>query len=148
MITEFNSKAVSEILDKLAVALEGVAEEYGLRLEQRKCAYHRDQMPVSFRLHIIERDERGEMTPERKEFERVCDKYGMAPEHFGAHFKHAGIAFRLVGINARRRKYPMTAEVVSRPGHLVKLPEAVVRGALGLATLYDPFEGLGGEVER
>ena len=132
-ITKLDSATVGRIIEDLAEAIEAVADRYGLTLEQGRCSYHRTDMPVPFRLHVIEVDAEGEAVDKAKrKFDEVCHLYGLRPDHYGAEFAApSGNKYRISGINPRRRKYPISAtEVTSGKGY--KFTEAIVRRGLGL----------------
>ena len=140
-ITKLDSATVDRIIEDLAEAIQAVADKHGLAVERKRCTYHRTDMPVPFRLHVVEVGADGEAIDKaERKFAEVCHLYGLRPDHYGAEFtttralrsgRSTSATYRITGINTRRPKFPVSACNVDT-GKGYKFTEAVVRRGLGL----------------
>jgi len=140
-ITKLDSATVDRIIEDLAEAIQAVADKHGLAVERKRCTYHRTDMPVPFRLHVVEVGADGEAIDKAKrKFDEVCHLYGLRPDHYGAEFgmmramrngRLSMARYRVTGINTRRHKFPVSACNVDT-GKGYKFTLAKVRRALGL----------------
>ena len=129
-IQRFDSRNIGKVLDSCKEALEIVAEEYGLVLQQKRCSYRSNEMPVAFKLIAPERGEDGEaVDPRETEFRQLAGQYGFSPDDYGKLFKTFHGVYRLCGIKPRARKYPLLGEHIDN-GKTYKFAEAVVRAGL------------------
>ena len=129
-ISRFDSGNIGKVLDSCKEALEIVAEEYGLVLQQRHCSYRSNEMPVAFKLIAPERGEDGEaVDPREPECKQLAGQDGFSPDDYGKLFKTFHGVYRLCGIKPRARKYPLLGENIDN-GKTYKFAEAVVRAGL------------------
>lgn len=59
--------------------------------------------------------------PSEKVFAQVAERYGLKPGDLGREFSVRGERFRIIGIDPRRSKYPISAERISNSA-LYKFP--------------------------
>ena len=70
---------------------------------------------LAFRVSILLPDDAA-LDPERLRFEVLAEAFGLSAEDYGRQFSTGREIFRIVGIDPRRPKYPISAERVS-DGH-------------------------------
>ena len=91
-----------------------VAETHGLTVERGELTDIdlRHSFKISFRVGIPQAN--GDIySPEKAIFEVLAPHFGLEPSDYGRTFRSKGELFRIVAINPKRPKYPISAERVS-----------------------------------
>jgi len=129
-IQRFDKKNVGGVLDACKAALELVAEDFGLVLQQKSCTYHQNEMPVAFKLVAPERTESGEAVDLREtEFRKYAARFGLQPDDYGKMFKTYTGVFRVCGIKPKGRKFTVLGESIV-DGRVYKFREQQVRDGI------------------
>lgn len=94
-------------------ACQDVAARHGLIAEAKKIAAIdlRWGFDLAFRVSILLPDDAA-LDPERLRFEVLAEAFGLSAEDYGCQFSTGRETFRLIGIDPRRPKYPISAERV------------------------------------
>ncbi len=121
-ISIMNRKTIKPISEDAMLALQMVAEQYGLELKQEAGRFSDTSFTVKFTFQCVAED--GVPT----EFARLAPMYGLTAEDFGREFTTYNGTYRITGIAPRRRKYPISAECV-RTGKGYKFPRNAVKAA-------------------
>lgn len=95
-------------------ACQDVAARHGLVVEAKEVAGVdlRWGFDIAFRVSIPLSDGTA-LDPERLRFEALADAFGLSATDYGRQFSTGRETFRLVGIDPRRPKYPISAERIS-----------------------------------
>ena len=127
----FDPPTIKTVLASCQEALEMVAEEHGLTLVRKYCGYREHEMPVAFKLLVIERDEQtGEaVDPGESQFRRLASRYGLEASHYGRTFSTFRGTYRISGIKPKARKFPILA-TCTESGRCFKFPPEQVERAL------------------
>lgn len=129
-VTKFDSNNVKTILDECREALEAVAAKHGLKLQRKNCRYQDDELPVAFKMLVVEADADGNaMSSEAKDFVRYAPSFGLKAEDLGREFTSRGNKFRITGLKPRSPKFPILACEV-RTGKAFKFPLDIVEAEL------------------
>ena len=120
------------IRDVLNEELQACAEKLGLVISIGNATY--TDTNVTFKVECAEISEDGTvMNKEASDFKSGAYLYGLEPEDFGREFESNGKVFKIVGLKARSRKYPVIGEDVQ--GKRFKFPETVVKRGFQLLDL-------------
>lgn len=115
-------KTVRELRPRLEEALEVLAEETGLVITVGSASY--SDIGVTFKVSLTEEVAGSEGMP--ADFQRNARVYGFDPEKlWQMDFGSRGETFTVVGINTRRRKYPISA-IRKRDGASFKFPASTI----------------------
>ncbi|CAN1576206.1 hypothetical protein MCELHM10_03908 [Paracoccaceae bacterium] len=92
-------------------ACQDVAARHGLVAEAKEIAGVdlRWGFDLAFRVSLPLPDGTA-LDPERLRFEALAEAFGLSPTDFGRRFSTGRESFRVVGIDPRRPKYPISAE--------------------------------------
>ena len=95
-------------------ACQDVATRHGLVVEAKEIAAIdlRRGFDLAFRVSIPLSDGTA-LDPERLRFEALAEAFGLSAADYGRHFSTDRETFRIVGIDPRRPKYPISAERIS-----------------------------------
>lgn len=119
-----SAAACAEIQAGMLAACRKFAAENGLSIESAgwrgpgsapDFAFH-----LSFRVTIAATHRRPP-APREQVFAQVAEHYGLKPGDLGREFSVRGERFRIIGIDPRRSKYPISAERISNSA-LYKFP--------------------------
>lgn len=99
---------------KMFAACQQIAKECGLVLQDRSRIKNAIDLSfdVAFRVSICDSDGNA-FNPEKERFGLIATAYGLSPSDYGRIFETRGEQFRIVGIEPRRHKYPISVERVS-----------------------------------
>jgi hypothetical protein len=122
MITQMNRQTIKPISEDAKIALQKVAEQYGLILKQEAGRFSNTNFTVKFTF-VCETEDG---IP--ADFARLAPLYDLTVEDFGREFTTYNGTYRVTGINSRRPKYPVSAECV-RTGKGYKFPASAVKRA-------------------
>lgn len=117
-----------------AEALEVLKAHFGDRLhvERGNATFGSGHAKIQYVFAKV--DDAGPLTPERTEFERYAQSYGLKPEHLGTEFATDGERYCISGLSTGSPKYPILAKRV-RDGRTYKFTPLRVRTALGMRGL-------------
>jgi len=105
-ITRIDRKACRTIDEAAEKALQEVAEKFGLTVKRESGRFDSTKFTAKFSFLAV-----GE-SGVPKDFRQCASLVGLDPDCYGKVFRSNGEAFRVTGINLRRRKYPVSAERV------------------------------------
>lgn len=113
-LNQFDKSNVRLIISECQAALSAVAERHGLTLTQKNCSYRTDELPVPFKLTILQTNESGEtVDPMATDFTLYATSFGLSPDDLGKTFKQfGGQSFKICGLKPRSRKYPIVVQQV------------------------------------
>jgi hypothetical protein len=121
-ITSIDRAAARKLGAEAQLALQEVANKYGLTLTQKGGTYSPNASTVKFVFAVAGAD--------KSDFESYAHLYGLNAEDHGAEFKMSGKTFRITGINPRAPKFAILIEDV-KTGKGYKCPTDSVLRALG-----------------
>lgn len=129
-MTSIGRPNVTKLAGEAERALQTVAQKYGLKLTYKGGSYGSTQCALKFEFAVVNGDGIAE-TREAVDFRRAARLYGLEAEDLGRIFKSfAGDRFKIVGLSARAKRYPILAERV-RDGARFKFPHREVQIQLG-----------------
>ena len=105
-ITKMTRADVRTISEAAKLALQGVADQFGLTLTVPGGRFSDEAFDGRYSMALQGEDG----VP--ADFTRNCGRFGLKPEHFGATFTSNGKTFKISGINTRCPKYPVSAKRV------------------------------------
>ena len=114
MTTKITVEKCEALREALEPELKRIGKETGLDLSIGAMTYG-DK--ITCRLTALPAG----VDPEAVEWKRCCVRYGLKPEHLNEVISFRGSKFKLIGLNTRRRKYPLTGLDVDN-GKRYKLP--------------------------
>lgn len=121
-IEQFDRNTVKVLMDDCRVALESVAQKYGLTLDRKGNTYRRDSLPVMFHFLIQKTDEKGNvLSAAHQEFRKYALLFGLHPDDFGKEVCLNGDWFKISGLKPKSRKFPILG-VHMKSGKEFKLP--------------------------
>ena len=116
MLTREKVIALSNDLD---VAIEKVCKRHKILAGKVTIRYGIDSFKAKFEGNI---QDKSKLTSfDESNFKKLAKSYGLMPEHYGKVIVLGGSHYKLLGINAKNRKYPIIAEKLST-GTKFKLP--------------------------
>ena len=121
-ITRMNRQTIKPIADDAEMALQMVAEQYGLTLKREAGRFSDTNFTVKFTF-VCETEDG---IP--ADFVRLAPLFDLTVEDFGREFTTYNGTYRITGINPRRRKYPISAECI-RTGKSYKFQQSAVKRA-------------------
>ena len=94
-------------------ACQDVAGRHGLMVEPKEIAAIDLRWGFDLALRVsIPLPDGTALDPERVRFEALAEAFGLSAEDYGRQFSTGRETFRLIGIDPRRPKYPISAERV------------------------------------
>lgn len=112
---------------EIETALRPLAAKHGLQIKARGGRF--DATTYTAKIECSELQDGVAQTPERRDFASMAAMFGLKPEHLDATFDRGGETFKIVGLSAGRRRYPVATERV-RDGKAFKFPANTVARAL------------------
>lgn len=129
-IKQIDRATCKDLRPKILAALKELGEELGVGFSLGNASYSPEN--ATFKLNIGVIAENGTAkTPEAAAFERMASTLGFKPEDLGKVFVSQGVAYKISGYKATRRKYPISATRVHDEKGF-KFTVAQVKLALGL----------------
>lgn len=110
-ITSLYDKKLCQFLNGLIEnALTEALQEYGLSVELNggRMAEHEFKPKVILKVGATASGD----NPDKVKFSRLCHMYGLQPTDYLRTFHNRGSTYRIIGIEPRRRKYPILVEDV------------------------------------
>jgi len=137
-IKTFDRAAVKATRDALQGALGALAEQMGCEIKVGSATFDRSGANCTFKVEcaVIGQDGVAE-TREIADFRGLAPMYGLKPDDLGRTFTNAGEQYRICGIKAKSRKYPILAER-ERDGKVFKFPADTVKLKLEAASAAGP----------
>ena len=114
--------------EEMEQALQLVAKRHGVQIRAGRGAFTKTTFEARF--EVAETVKGVAQTPERATFARMVKLYGLATGDLGKTFSQDGYTFKIVGLNTRRRRYPVVVERQPDGKRFKFGAEAIVR-ALG-----------------
>lgn len=108
------------IRNDINAALESVGKKHGLTLHAGNCSYGENN--CSFKLEC---QVEGAATKEESAFTEMASFYGLKADDLGRVFSMGGDLYKICGLSARSRKYPILCEK-SANGKIYKFRDADV----------------------
>ncbi len=129
-VESLNNDSVKDIIAECQLALQAVADKFGLELKRKGCRYGQMDMPVPFTLQCTTTDKDGNtIDKDGQEFKDWATIYGLDPSDLGKTFKSGTASYKIVGLKRRNRKYPIVAKNL-RNGKTYKFPTSFVKAGL------------------
>ena len=123
MYEKFDNHSVNVMRQAIQVALEPLGVKFGMEFKVGNIKYNSQSLEANLTCAIGTLDEK-----ERRDFERLCSKYGVPKDFYNVPFTYAGKEYRLYGFNTKAPKYPLKLRDVSGGG--VKAPLSILTAAL------------------
>ena len=124
-VERFDSAICRELADEALAAIQAVAERRGLIVEKSGGRYGDDEFVAKFTFRVRAAD------GAPKSFAADAAAIGLPEDCYGKTFRaHTGEEFKIVGVDPRRRKYPVSTVRV-KDGKAFKFTAESVRAALG-----------------
>lgn len=102
-IEKFDPPTVKRIAQIAHEAAAAALAEHGLSVAYAGGTYDVDQFTVKLKITPAGAD------PEKADFERNAWALGLQPGDYGREFRAGGRRYKLVGVNLRRSKFPLSA---------------------------------------
>lgn len=110
IFTKFDKTNLSTFRQKFDKMLSDFHQETGVALKIGNIRYDENSFRTTLQGFVQSVSGDGP-TPDKIEWDRVCVRYGLKPEHFGETIDLGfGRSYKLVGIKSRNRKYPIIGE--------------------------------------
>ena len=93
MLKEFRADFKTAVLD--------LEKNYGIRIEAGKISYTKDSFSMSVTAIVSSGDKEED---QKREFEKLCARYGFIKKNYGAEFLHQGKTYRFIGFDSHNRK--------------------------------------------
>jgi hypothetical protein len=107
-----------------AEAVKDLEKQYGVVLSLGRITYGYDNFRCQ--LEAKSGDSRDDVL--KKEFEQNCSAVGLYPEDYGQTFTQQGKQWRIIGIDLKKRKYPIIIEEVAT-GRTCRCTAAYIKSA-------------------
>jgi hypothetical protein len=104
-ITDIGKPEMIALRTDIEEALAALGESLGLKFRTGSGTYNGAN--AHFKLEIEVADAAIQGAKDREEFMRWCDSFGLRPEDHGTEFKNGIKRYRVVGIELKRRKFPI-----------------------------------------
>jgi hypothetical protein len=130
-VTEFNRHLLRQINEEAKELLRPLAEKYGLVLDDKRCSYTKEAMPIMVQFIVRKEDADGNALNARaSDFQTLAQYYGLAATDLHREFVCQGKTFRITGINRKVHRTPIIAEDV-RTGKSYRFDNNTVKALLG-----------------
>lgn len=106
-ITKLDKKSLTDLRPEIDAALKELGERLGLKLRAGNGSYSPDGAEAHFKLEIKVDDPAVQEAAERAEFDRYCGMFDLIPEDFGLEFRAGSKRYKLLGLELKRRKWPL-----------------------------------------
>lgn len=125
MITTLDTKTANLLQKEMAAALQSVAQRHGVKITPHGGTIGASHLDVMTKFKVQVEDAAAKAEARKKEFDAYCELFGLKPEHFGATFMSRGVTYTIVGLELKRRKYPIRA--IGDDGKELLFAESVAR---------------------
>ena len=109
-------RAIRADLDKVFISSEILALEkkHGIKLLLEKNASF-NSFSFNVKLTAVENQNQdgSSFDPQKVKWDANCSRYGLAEDDFGKKFTVQGVQYKIIGLNTRRPKYPISAVDIS-----------------------------------
>lgn len=128
-MTKLNDKTVlRQLRIDIDTALTAIREKYDLtKLHAGNIRFEGDGSEAKIQLHAVARLEAGQKTREQRDFETYAEFYGIARDAFAKVFSMNGRDVRIVGMDMKKRKYPIVVSEVPSGKRMLTTAEVVAR---------------------
>lgn len=106
---KFDNGTFDAFRKDFAEAVKGLEGKYGVVLKLGSITYDYD----SFHCKLEAKSGASKEDVMKREFERDCGSVGLYPEDYGQTFEQRGVKYEIVGIDLRKRKYPIIVREVA-----------------------------------
>jgi hypothetical protein len=105
MITKFDKKNLPTLRDEIDAALVAIAEKHGVTIHAGSCSF--GEVLATFKLEVKVADPKLIEEEDRRTFRQYCGMFGLEPKHFHVGMTLGGRRQTLIGLDLKRRKYPL-----------------------------------------
>lgn len=104
-------QSVAAIQNEVAAALKAIGEKWDLKLTNNRATY--SDASVRFTLELTAQTEDGISAKYRSDWDALHTLYGFSADDLGKTFRSQGGEVRIVGLDTKRRKYPVACQNVA-----------------------------------
>lgn len=107
-MTQIDRAAATLLQNEIAAAVRAIAEKHGLKVASNRCTYGASEAKFSLTLGVIGED--GVDARYRTEWDSLHGLYGFDASDLGKTFRTASGEVRIVGLDSKRRKFPVVCQ--------------------------------------
>lgn len=117
---------------ELGAVLTQLAQKHGLKLVRNGGTYS----PTEFKpkLSFVLTDSAGQDLHAKREFERYAEIFGLKATDLGKEFISQGNMYRVVGLDLKKRKFPVRCQNVETGKIMLFTPECATRATVNSVT--------------
>lgn len=123
-MTKIDGQMLNEFRNDFAEAVKDLEAKYGIVISVGRISYTYD----SFQCRIEGKLGDSKDDVMRKDFEKHCQEVGLYPDDYGQTFTKNGKQYALIGVDMKKRKYPVVIKEVST-GRTMRCTPAFVKSA-------------------
>ena len=115
-------KAIRPEIDK---ALEELGDKFGVEIKAGNARYTGNQVTFKLEASLV-KDDGSTFDPKRDEFSRICGRYGLQASDLDRVIETTrGQKIKIIGLNPKRRKYPVLIEDLMRGKEYIATPDQI-----------------------
>ena len=122
----FDKNNLQYVRSILKDAFELIRTSTGIRFEVGSITYDSNEFRAKLTGSLL-----SETDSKKKDFEKHCYKFGLAPENYGQRFNYEGMRYKISGIRPKAKKYPVVA-IDPYSGKSLCFPASLVKQLLEL----------------
>jgi hypothetical protein len=126
-IQQFNRQNIQAIRPDLQLALDKIAEKYGIAIKVGNASYYPET--ATYKIELSTKSSDGTIvTKERNDFTLFALRFGLKPEWLDRTFTYSGDTYKIVGLKTKARTAPVLA--ANSSGKVYKFNAEFVRSQL------------------